>query len=489
MFGLLACASSLTVEPGKHGGGTDAPGVAIGAPGVFDPLLGGPASITITGAPGTVTVSLTAPDGGTTSAAWAGPLPLTFQWDGHAPDAPDGWLRAGPYRLTATRDDDGTAASTPVRLVRAGFVAVHAEDDDGLTAIREPVYWHGADVLQDVAAPFATLDGLEDADGNPRDFPLVGDALDAPAASQPVAYSAASRPLLSLTPGESDLFDGSGLAGANVRLRVVGWTVISGLPIADGVSVVIQKDTAVADSLGVYDDTLALTFTSEGADIGTQRLPLRTYALLGPTTFDHDDEKYHPWVDAIDPLLRDIAGTAPEHDAVVNATRDWIYDAANLSYDTEYGASAYTNYGRENWTAAHFNMNAFLARKYGSVINCTDCASILLTYSNMLGADLHYAIVLENFDLNQILAIGGDQFSNCPFGGDTCGFSYHAITTDDDDATSIWDATLSLDGDDDPGSLPGRELSVHAIPGGEYLERLVKSGRAAYRYHSQGTLQ
>ena len=489
MLGLLACASSLTVEP-DSAVTADAPTVTLSAPAAFDPLLGGPVPIDITGTDGEVTVSLTAPDGGIfTPAAWTGPLPLSVTWDGHSPDAPDHWLSAGEYTVTATRADDGTTASIAVHLVRAGFVAAYAEDDGGLTSMREPLYWDGSRDLQELSVAISRLDSLEDGTGAARDFPDVGAALDAPGQAEPVAYAAASRPMLTLTPGISELFGGSGLDGAEVGLRVAGWTVISGTPIADDVPVVIQRDVALSDTLGVVDETLSLTFTVGKTQLGIQYLPLRTYALLGPTTFENDDTKYHPWVAAIDPLLRDIAGTSLEHDAVVNATRDWIYDQADLAYDTKYGASAYTEYIDTNWTDAKFSFGAFLSRKYGSIINCTDCASILLTYANMLGADLHYAIILQDFDLNQILAIGGDEFSNCPFGQNGCGFSYHAITTADTAASNIWDATLSLDGDDDPGSRPSTELPVHAISGEEYLDRLVKSGRVAYRYHSQGTLQ
>ena len=61
---------------------------------------------------------------------------------------------------------------------------------------------------------------------------------------------------------------------------------------------------------------------------------------------------------------------------------------------------------------------------------------------------------------------------HCPFGKPWgCGFSYHAVTTLDDAAT-IWDATLALDGDKDPTSAPSTELMVHGIPGADYLYRL-----------------
>ena len=95
---------------------------------------------------------------------------------------------------------------------------------------------------------------------------------------------------------------------------------------------------------------------------------------------------------------------------------------------------------------------------------------------------------MSNFGLNEILAIGQPEFTSCPFGSNGCGFSYHAVATDDGGET-IWDATLALDGDTDPGATPSEVLMVEAIEGQEYLERLVRYGNAGYYYESQGTLQ
>ena len=159
-----------------------------------------------------------------------------------------------------------------------------------------------------------------------------------------------------------------------------------------------------------------------------------------------------------------------------------------LSYDTQWGASAYTEYDWNTYDNAHFDLTAFLARSRGSVVNCTDCASILEAHANMLGAVLSYTIITPSFDLNYILAIGGDEYTHCPFGGSSCGFSYHAVTTPDDGNT-IYDATLALDGDDDPGSAPNEVLMVEAIDGDEYLDRLVKRGRPDYVYTQKETLQ
>jgi hypothetical protein len=121
------------------------------------------------------------------------------------------------------------------------------------------------------------------------------------------------------------------------------------------------------------------------------------------------------------------------------------------------------------------------------VVNCTDCAGIVVGFGNMLGAFAEYAIIGWNFDLDYILAIGGDNYTRCPFGGGGCGFSYHAVTVSAD-GEYIWDATLALDGDDDSEHTPNDVLMVQTIPADEYLERLT-STPAEYAYQAQGTIQ
>jgi hypothetical protein len=267
--------------------------------------------------------------------------------------------------------------------------------------------------------------------------------------------------------------------------------VLSGSPLADGVPVVVQKDTPLSETVGVIEETLPIAFVVGAGDseltVATQGLPVRFYATLGPETFTATDARYNAWVAAIDPALRAIQGTAPEHDAVLNALVDWLYFDAEVSYDTRYGASAYVSYRGDDWTRANFQFSDFLERRMGPVVNCTDCAAILGAYANMLGAVLDYTIILQNFPLNQIKGIGLDEFTNCPFGRGGCGFSYHAVTTDDAGGT-IWDATLALDGDADPYSAPNEELLVQTISGEEYLDRLT-DGDAVYKYQSQGTIQ
>jgi nitrogen fixation protein len=460
--------------------------VSLGVAPAFDPILGGPLPldaevvgegdlrIEVQDAKGTV---LATPTG---------------SWDGR--DAKGARLPVGPYRIVARLLRGAETLAEDVdetRIVRCGFLDAYAEDDGGTSATLVPMFWFRDRVVQDLDEPFVSLDAMEDAGGAATHFQAVTDELETfPSdANLPLATTVGSRPILTLVLGDASILGASGLVGAGIGLSVPGWTVLSGVPLAPGTPVVLQADSAISETLGVVEEEVSLGFVveAEGStwNVGTQTLPIRWNVLLGEPTFTRTESQYTAWAAGVEPALRAIDGTAAEHDAVLNALVEWVFYDHGLSYDTRSGASYYT---RGGWSSSTFMAGPFLERAWGSIVNCSDCAGIMAFYANQIGADLNMIIVLQNFQLNQILAIGGTGFSNCPFGPYSCGFSYHAVTTDDGGGT-IWDATLALDGDSDPSSLPGEVLLVQTIDGEEYLDRLVMSGSAWYQYESKGMIQ
>lgn len=491
---LLACERGGTIDLGETETPPDRGVLTLSAPPAFDPVLGGAVSVEllVEGVTATPTLEVHEPGGALVRALdVADP-----RWDGR--DAAGLYVPGGVYTLRAavvTPNGKTLTATAPLGVVRVGFDAVWAEDDGGATAERLDLYWHGAKRAQDWTAPISQLDGLEDAQGLARDLPDVTAELSAPSdgAAEPVAYTWDSRPVLTLSVGASASFPDDGLDEVDVRVKAEGWTVLAGSPLRPGEPLTLQRDLPLGEGVGLVEEDLRLTFVVDRDDgleraLGTQGLPLRFYALLGPDTFVETKENHSAWPAAVEPALRAIDGTAPDHDAVVSALVTWIFDELGLSYDTQYGASAYVYYRNYRWDQAQFDFTGFLKRKNGSVVNCTDSAAILMTYANMIGAEHYYSIILQDFTLNYLLAIGGDEFVSCPFGSGICGFSYHAVTVDSE-GEAVWDATLALDGDEDPGSTPNSVLYVQAIEAEEYLDRLVRSGRASYGYDAQGTIQ
>jgi hypothetical protein len=477
--------------PGPHDTEDTAPVVtaALSAAPAFDPILGGPLAITAT-VEGASDTALTVLD-----AHGAQVATVEGSWDGR--DASGAWAPAGAYtlHLTASRGPTIVEQERPVRVVRCGVLEAWAEGDDGVSATSVPLWWHASRTLQGEDLPFTQADALEDVHGAPVVLPAPGDELEffPEGGALPVAFTWDSRPLLTLRLGDASVLQTSGLPGAGVRLEVDGWDAVAGATDLDPATpVVLQAAAAISAGPGVLDETLTVRFLVDDEqgttwEIGTQALPVRWYLLLREPAWERTDPPYTAWVAAVDPALRAIDGVAPTDAAVLDALVAWIYEDLGLSYDTRYGASYYTVY-RGTWGPATFDLSTFLRPGSGRTVNCSDCASILTAWANMLGAPLDYAIVLENFDLNYILAIGGTEFTHCPFGSWGCSFSYHAVTTNDE-ADTIWDATLALDGDDDPGREPCERLLVQSIGGVEYLERLAMRGRTYYGYFGETLIQ
>lgn len=457
-------------------------------PGAFDPVLTGPITLTLSGGEEAMVRAELRDHTGyllRTLADGTGPV-TTLSWDGTDPNGH--LVDAGQFTVKIHAEREGyedADAELSFWMVRLGMDEGTLGGED-----RIPLIWHdnggsGRYFVSETTDPTFVLSALVADDGTATTIPTPWDDLDSPPSTavdqnMPAAYPYDAKPTLTLH------FGGS-VGGAPVTVGLDGWTASSDAVTDDG-DVVFTRDTALAAGPGVVEETATLTWLVDGEPFATVDVPLRLYALLGPPTFDDGDSPYYPWVAVIDPALRDMDGVAATDEAVISALVDYIFNDLGIEYDTRYGASAYMSYRGYSWDSASFDMSAFLDRSNGDIVNCSDCAGILSVHANMLGAYLGQSIISPSFQLNYILAIGGDEFTHCPFGSYGCGFSYHAVTSPDSDAT-IYDATLALDGDDDPGSTPNEVLMVQAITGDEYMDRLVMSGSPSYSAYGTGSVQ
>jgi hypothetical protein len=462
------------------------PALALSGTVAFDPQLGGAGAWTLTHERGDgLRVEVVGGDGAVVRTLADGTaLVESVTWDGRLEDGSA--APAATYTVRATLLEAGEellAGEAPVDVVRVGVTSGTFGGD------RVALLWHfagGPRMYADDGGDSANFVLASiDENGAPASVPAIWEDLreppeDVTGQNLPAAYAYDARPTLTLT------VDGT-LGGAALTAAIPGWTLTSG-SVAAGGTLVFTKDEALATGPGVVEEPLTLTWLSGEEVAGTQEIPVRIYALYDVPAFSSDASPNLPWLEVIDPALRDIEGVEPTREAVLNALVSHIYEDLGLSYDTRWGASAYVSYTGGGYNGARLDLTQFLDRRRGSTVNCTDCAALLEAFANMIGADLQYTIILSNYDLNYILAIGGDEFTHCPFGGTGCGFSYHAVTTDDDAAT-IWDATLALDGDEDPSTSPSTLMMVHAVGGDEYLDRLVMSGRTYYDYTQDGSIQ
>ena len=113
--------------------------------------------------------------------------------------------------------------------------------------------------------------------------------------------------------------------------------------------------------------------------------------------------------------------------------------------------------GYSHYSAFNFKCTEFLELLSGGIglgryINCSDCATIVSTFSNILGCDLWQSRMGNSFDLNEVISIGYTSFSQ------PCGwwpsFSYHEVAWKGacDVNDEVFDACLKVDGDSDPTS-------------------------------------
>ena len=189
-----------------------------------------------------------------------------------------------------------------------------------------------------------------------------------------------------------------------------------------------------------------------------------------------------PWTDVLDVACSwgTLAGDLDSAAADV-ATHVYALGPATISYDCPgYGSSHYSN--------GSFDCTSFLDRMRGGpglgiYVNCTDCATIVTTFSNVLGCQLWSSKMGWSFDLNEMQAIGDSTFELAR--GGWTNFTYHEVAwkgacgVDD----NVFDACLMVDGDADPVNpphVPTLELNVRFGNPGDltYRDRLAApSGR------------
>lgn len=255
--------------------------------------------------------------------------------------------------------------------------------------------------------------------------------------------------------------------------------VSDSVPLADDVLVdgamIDFEATDWVPGVGRFDVELVFHLESRSGEDwvrlpGSVRTQHRIYGLAARPEFDYEDAPHRPWVDVLDQVADWVDGTTADPDAVGAAIVEGVFYELGLQYDNERGASHYTSYPGGSYSDAAFNLSRFQEQADGNVINCSDAASIVSTYANMVGLAQRYHIIRhrtsERFELNFLHAIGRDWGAS-PFLSGRSAFRYHAVVGPPD--TRIFDATLALDGDGDPGSAPHELLLVQGLSQTDYL--------------------
>lgn len=419
----------------------------------------------------------------------------------------------GKYTLRATLGCPSSATSkteataqADVWFARLGAIRVDVGAGDGA---RVPLMYHAVNNVSGNSFPISdkiaasSIDvptgqaDLDDTTGAPRTFPdapwaeLATPKVDSSGAvveegvTYPVSLKVGTKPDLTFTFGKTAKGGVAALPTGAPSVRLVVDGTSPSAAIADKATVRLEASPVAA--VNRVDLPLKWHFEAQATD-GWKAIPgaeqtvtLRLYGVLGNEMGSTAPNL--PWVAVVDAATVKVAGKAADAVAVRKILVQMVYEEFGLKYDRKSGASFYTNY-TTGYAGARFDLTSFLKRSKGSTVNCTDCASILSTYANMVGSKLHYAIIGSNFSLNPIMGIGSSVFGS-PFDSGRFSFSYHAVTTPDATKT-IDDATLALDGDTDPKVAPQTKLLVQDVTGSEYLTRL-SPGAPEYKYVDEAT--
>lgn len=168
-----------------------------------------------------------------------------------------------------------------------------------------------------------------------------------------------------------------------------------------------------------------------------------------------------PWTEALDYACQWATEKTTMVD-VVTAVSSKIYSGCDLKYDTTSGASKYTNPSQQHQQFL-FELTQFLKLLKGQpgngkIVNCTDCATIVTTFSNILGTDVRASVMRGSlldqapiaFKCNKIQAIGYPTWEY-PFPPGNQ-FAYHEVawTGNGGSRDNIFDACLKFDSSDDP---------------------------------------
>ncbi len=425
-------------------------------------------------------------------------------------------LRAKVGCPTSATESNATDATTDLFLVRLGVTSIDVAKGEGerIDLMYHAVNGEYSNVhpIGDVVA--ATLDipegepEIDDASGKRRSFASPWKDLATPpvdttgvvverGVTMPVSLRVGTKPDLIFRIAKSAANakgspEPTGLETQGLpplRLVVDGTPGVEGQKITPGETVTIRLATSPVPSIARVDASVAWRFETKNGAGAWVTVPgslatttLRLYGVLGNSQGTAAPEL--PWVAVVDEATLAIAGKATDAKSARAILVKHVNEEMGLVYDRASGASHYTDYP-QGWTAATFKLARFLSRSMGKVVNCSDCASILSTYANMIGADVHYAIIGWDFHLNPIRGIGSTVFGS-PFNSGGRSFHYHAVVSPDA-TVSIDDATLAVDGDATPATAPFTTTYVADMPGDEYLMRLSDDGRAGFAHVDKTT--
>jgi hypothetical protein len=431
---------------------------------------------------------------------------LQIAWDGR--DAFGARCDTGAYtlRVTAPRTDP---VELPLDLVRLGITEIEAQDAPAAGVDEfQMVYFRKGSNYAFYATPaiheyvnVAVAEELSDLDlddGEPRPVVTVHADTATPVVAggdyattthnYPLAYVKGTSPQLELTFGAgatsasvTAMDVGLPLAGLDIRVTCDDGVVRPGAELVQPGGTALVDLAPLPGEVARVDRDVTFRFEyrpsgqGEWAAIpGALTIPLRFYTLLGPPNFRaaaSGTQYAGPWVEVADhvatwkqvlglpaanqPQLTAlfVHGFFGQNGGLATPIEDVLYDAYPLGGDG--GATHYFDFPPIFTETGDMRLSRLLhGHALGRYINCSDNMGATTTMLAMLGASNMRPVRLGNMSLRALWGIGAPGYTlNLWGGGNPHSFSYHHIVTDDN-AVTVSDTCMQLDGDGTPTALP-----------------------------------
>ena len=195
-------------------------------------------------------------------------------------------------------------------------------------------------------------------------------------------------------------------------------------------------------------------------------------------------DKENAWTNALELSCSWARGCGDCIRAAKNVTTA-INGCGRFAYDTANGQAAYLSGSRVELSRCIERLNG--GNGDGELVNCTDCASFVVSFANLLGCELYSSRMGNGFGTREYTAIGRPSWTSPDWGW---GFSYHEVawTGQCMDGDLIFDACLKYNGSSSLSSTDKVEelpLGVVFCDGSSdapyvYRERLTPVGSSGY---------
>lgn len=146
-----------------------------------------------------------------------------------------------------------------------------------------------------------------------------------------------------------------------------------------------------------------------------------------------------PWTDVLDHACNWASSAQDTDDAATRVTRrlNALGQDGVFKHD---GEGCFVDSKTDNFKCTEFLAALQRCAKPATLINCTDCATVVSTFSNSLGCDLWQSQLGNNFETNNILRIGHPSHIATVFNYHEVAWEGNATLVDE-----LYDACLTLD--------------------------------------------